>query len=60
MVDQPMVVVRGEAVREVPPELAMLSVTVSARDADRQTTLTRLTERAAELRRHLDDFPDAI
>jgi len=55
-----MVVVRGEAVREVPPELAVLSVTVSARDPDRQTTLTRLTERAAELRSHLDDFPDAI
>ena len=55
-----MVVVRGEAVREVPPELAMLSVTVSARDSDRQTTLTRLTERAAELRSHLDDFPEAV
>ncbi len=55
-----MVVVRGEAVREVPPELAVLSVTVSARDADRQVTLTRLTERAAELRSHLDDYPEAI
>jgi hypothetical protein len=60
MVDQPMVVVRGEAVREVPPELAVLTVTVSARDKDRETTLTRLTERAAEMRSHLDDYPDAI
>ena len=60
MVDQPMVVVRGEAFREVPPELAVFSVTVSARDKDRQTTLTRLTERAAELRTALDDYPDAI
>jgi uncharacterized protein len=60
MVDQPMVVVRGEAFREVPPELAVFSVTVSARDKDRQTTLTRLTERAAELRSALDDYPDAI
>jgi hypothetical protein len=60
MVDEPMVVVRGEAVREVPPELAVLSVTVSARDRDRQTTLTRLTERAAEMRSHLDDYPEAI
>jgi uncharacterized protein YggE len=60
MVDQPMVVVRGEALREVPPELAVFSVTVSARDKDRQTTLTRLTERAAELRTALDDYPDAI
>jgi uncharacterized protein YggE len=60
MVDQPMVVVRGEAFREVPPELAVFSVTVSARDKDRQTTLSRLTERAAELRTALDDYPDAI
>ncbi len=55
-----MVVVRGEAVREVPPELAVLSVTVSARDPDRQTTLTRLAERAAEMRTYLDEFPDAV
>ena len=55
-----MIVVRGEATREVPPELAIFSVTVSARDKDRPTALTRLTERAAELRTHLDDFPEAI
>ncbi|MGW4941715.1 SIMPL domain-containing protein [Actinoplanes sp. NPDC004185] len=60
MAEQPMIVVRGEATREVPPELAIFSVTVSARDKDRQTALTRLTERAAELRTHLDDFPEAI
>ncbi|GAA3903822.1 SIMPL domain-containing protein [Actinoplanes auranticolor] len=60
MAEQPMIVVRGEATREVPPELAIFSVTVSARDKDRQTALARLTERAAELRTHLDDFPDAI
>jgi uncharacterized protein len=58
--DLPTVVVRGEALREVPPELAVFSVTVSSRDKDRETTLTRLTERAAELRSHLDDFDDAI
>lgn len=55
-----MVVVRGEALREVEPELAVFSVTVSARDKDRQTTLNRLTGRAAELRSALDDYPDAI
>ncbi|MFG1602921.1 SIMPL domain-containing protein [Actinoplanes sp. NPDC049265] len=54
------VVVRGEAVREVPPELALVSVTVEAREADRGTALARLTERAAELRSHLDDFEAAI
>jgi uncharacterized protein len=60
MADQPMVVVRGEALREVPPEQAVFSVTVAARDKDRQVVLTRLTERAAELRSALDDYPDAI
>jgi hypothetical protein len=60
MVDQPMVVVRGEAFREVPPELAVFSVTVSARDKDRQATLTRLAARAALLRRVLDGYADEI
>ena len=55
-----MVVVRGEALREVPPELAVFSVSVAARDKDRQVVLTRLTERAAELRSALDDYADAI
>lgn len=55
-----MVVVRGEAVREVPPEIALFTVTVSARDKDRQVALTRLAERAAELRTALDDYADAI
>jgi uncharacterized protein YggE len=60
MVDQPMIVVRGEALREMPPELAVFSVTVSASGKDRQGTLTRLTERAAGLRAALDDYPDAV
>jgi uncharacterized protein YggE len=60
MVDQPMIAVRGEALREVPPEQAVFSVTVSARDRDRQAALTRLTERSAELRGLLDDHADAI
>jgi uncharacterized protein YggE len=60
MVDQPVVVVRGEAFREVPAELAVFSVTVSARDKDRKTTLTRLAARAAQLRQLLDGYPDAI
>lgn len=55
-----MIVVRGEAVREVPPEIAQFSVTVSARDKDRQAALSRLAERAAALRAALDDYTDAI
>lgn len=55
-----MIVVRGEATREVPPELAVFSVTATARDKDRRTALTRLTERAAALRDRLDGFAEAI
>ena len=60
MAEQPLISVRGEAVREVPPELAVISATVSARGRNRQDTLERLTERAAELRTALDDYPEAI
>lgn len=60
MVDQPTIAVRGEAFREVPPEQAVLSVTVSARDRDRETVVGRLTERTAELRSLLDGYAEAI
>ena len=60
MPDQPLISVRGEAFREVPPEVAVISVTVSARGRHRQDTLERLTERAAGLRTALDDYPDAV
>jgi hypothetical protein len=60
MADQPTVVVRGEAVREVPPELASFSVTVSARDKDRQSALTRLAERAGSVRALLDGAGEVI
>lgn len=55
MVDGPVVAVRGEAYREVPPELARFTVTATARDRDREATLTRLAERAAAVRVLLDD-----
>lgn len=60
MRDQPTVVVRGQATREVAPDLALFSVTVSARDPDRRTALTRLAERAALLRGLLDSYAAAI
>lgn len=49
-----MVTVRGEAFREVAPEVASFSVTASARDRDRETTLRRLRERAAAVGGALD------
>jgi uncharacterized protein YggE len=58
MSEQPTIVVRGEAFREVPPEQALLSVTVSARDRDRAAVVSRLLERSAELRAVLDDSSD--
>jgi len=54
MAHAPVVAVRGEAYREVAPELARFTVTASARDRDRETTLTRLAERAAAVRVLLD------
>jgi uncharacterized protein len=60
MVDAPVVAVRGEAVHEVPPELARFSVTVAARDRDRPATLARLAERVAAARALIDGYGTAI
>jgi uncharacterized protein len=60
MAEQPLVSVRGEASREVPPELAVFSATVSARGRDREGTLTRVAERAAAQRVLLDGYAAAI
>ncbi|MEH1168046.1 SIMPL domain-containing protein [Micromonospora sp. CPCC 205539] len=58
--DGPVVQVRGEAYREVPPELARFAVTVTARDRDREATLTQLAERAAAVRVLLDGSEPAV
>lgn len=60
MVDFPVVKVRGEVVREVPPEIAWFSVTVVARDRDRQTTLRRLSDRSDAARALIDGYGEAI
>lgn len=60
MADAPVVAVRGEAYREVTPELARFTVTATARDRDRETTLTRLAERAAAVRVLLDAAEPAV
>jgi uncharacterized protein YggE len=54
------VAVRGEAVREVDPELAEFTVVVMARDKDREATLTRLRERSEALRVLFDRHAEAI
>lgn len=60
MVDGPVVAVRGEATREVPPEVARFAVTVLARDKDRTATLNRLAARADAVRALIDGFGAAI
>jgi hypothetical protein len=60
MVDGPIVAVRGEATREVPAEVARFSVTVGARDRDRQATLNRLAARAEAVRALIDGYGAAI
>ncbi|MFD0688357.1 SIMPL domain-containing protein [Actinomadura fibrosa] len=45
MSDAPLISVRGEAVLEVEPEVALLSVHVQSREDDRRTALDRLAER---------------
>ncbi|MEV4712966.1 SIMPL domain-containing protein [Micromonospora sp. NPDC049374] len=60
MVDGPVVTVRGEAYREVAPELARFTVTALARDREREPTLTRLAERAAAIRVLLDSYGPTI
>ncbi|MEU5940708.1 SIMPL domain-containing protein [Micromonospora sp. NPDC047548] len=60
MTDGPVVAVCGEAYREVAPELARFQVTATARERDREATLTRLAERAAAVRVLLDEHAAAL
>jgi uncharacterized protein YggE len=59
-VEAPIVAVRGEAVREVAPDIAKFSVTVAARDRDRQATLARLTLRVVSVGALLDEYGRAV
>jgi uncharacterized protein YggE len=55
-VDEPLVSVRGEAVREVEPEVAQLTVAVGARDKHREDTLRRVDERSAAVLALLESY----
>lgn len=59
-VEGPIVAVRGESFREVPPELARFTVTVRARDRDRRATLERLAARSQAIRELIDGYGPAI
>lgn len=56
----PLLSVRGEANLRVDPEIARLSVTIAARDKDRQRTLAQLAHRSENLRGLLDQYSEAI
>src|ERR1700722_12906934 len=60
MADLPLVAVRGSAVLEVEPDLAVLSVSLRAQDRDRETVLARLDERARAVDAALDGFTGAV
>jgi uncharacterized protein YggE len=57
---QPVVAVRGEAFREVDPEIASFVVTVVAHDRDRNEALRRLSSRVDSVRAALDGYRDAV
>jgi hypothetical protein len=54
------VAVRGESVREVDPEIATFSVTVSARDRSRADALNRLAARVEAVRTLLDGYAETV
>lgn len=56
----PIVVATGEAVREVPPEQAVVSVRSESKGRSRESVLERLTERSAAIGAVLDRFAAAI
>ena len=57
---QPVISVRGEAVIEVEPEIAGISVTVQARDRDRRTALDNLVARNAQVIALIKGYGDAV
>jgi uncharacterized protein YggE len=59
-VDKTIVTVHGEARRDVPPEQAVFSVTVTAKDRDKPSVVARLTKRAAEVGEILDRHGAAV
>jgi len=57
---EPVVSVRGEATLEVEPEIAVVWVTVLARDADRQRAVSLLAERGNRISAQIKGFGDAV
>jgi uncharacterized protein YggE len=60
MTDAPVISVRGEAVLEVEPEIARLSVHVQSKDDDRRKTLDQLVERNQHCLDLIKSYGEAI
>ncbi|GGU98697.1 hypothetical protein GCM10010182_14290 [Actinomadura cremea] len=60
MSDAPVISVRGEAVLEVEPEIARLSVHVQSQEADRRRALDRLVERNERCLELIRSYGDAV
>jgi uncharacterized protein YggE len=60
MPGEPIVSVRGEAVLEVPPEVALVTVTVMARDKDRHRAVTSLAERGRRVTALVKRYGEAV
>jgi uncharacterized protein len=57
---QPVISVRGEATLEVDPEIAVVGVTIQARDRDRETVLRRLADRNREVTDLIKGYGEAV
>ena len=57
---QPVISVRGEATLEVEPEIAVVGVTVQARDRDRETVLHRLADRNRQITDLVKGYGEAV
>jgi uncharacterized protein len=60
MPSEPVISVRGEAVLEVDPEIAVIRVMVTARDKDRRRALDLLTDRNHRLTALISGYGDAV
>ena len=57
---QPVISVRGEASLEVEPEIAIMNITIEARDRDRRTVLARLASRNQHLTGLIKSHGEAV
>jgi len=57
---QPVISVRGEASLEVEPEVAIVNVTIEARDRDRRTVLSRLASRNQQVTDLIKSHGEAV